>query len=139
MTRWGRPIAPVNVRVGVRLNHRHDRLERAWVVSRLIGLYTHAAFGDVLQNIDRARGVRVHHAPAPYDCKHDAAVGAAYEVHPSASTGDSAGPEMTVPFGRNLDPWHGQSHVRSALFQVVAHPMCVHVGPSAPETRSRIM
>jgi hypothetical protein len=41
--------------------------------------------------------------------------------------GDSAGPDITSPFGLNLEPWQGQSHVRSASFQATTQPMCVHV------------
>ena len=41
--------------------------------------------------------------------------------------GASAGPEMTSPFGLNRDPWHGQSHVRSASFQPTMQPMWVQV------------
>ena len=42
----------------------------------------------------------------------------------AAGRGDSAGPEMTSPAGVKREPWHGQSHVRSALFQPTVHPMC---------------
>ena len=39
-----------------------------------------------------------------------------------ALKGDSAGPEITRPSGENRDPWHGQSHVRSAAFHLTMHP-----------------
>ena len=35
----------------------------------------------------------------------------------TGGSGASAGPEITCPRGVNRDPWHGQSHVRSAGFQ----------------------
>src|SRR4029078_10135068 len=44
-----------------------------------------------------------------------------------SGSGVSAGPEITSPVGWKRDPWHGQSHVRSALFQPTMQPMCVHV------------
>src|SRR3982751_1675794 len=39
--------------------------------------------------------------------------------------GDSAGPAITDPSVANREPWHGQSQVRSAVFQVTRHPICV--------------
>jgi hypothetical protein len=52
---------------------------------------------------------------------------AAFVVQSTLGNGDSAGPEITSPFGLNRDPWHGQSHVRSASFQPTMHAMCVQV------------
>ncbi|HEX4682392.1 MAG TPA: hypothetical protein VH277_06785 [Gemmatimonadaceae bacterium] len=40
----------------------------------------------------------------------------------------NAGPVITLPQGSNLDPWHGWSHVFSALFHPTTHRMCVHTG-----------
>ena len=34
---------------------------------------------------------------------------------------------MTEPSAANMEPWQGQSHVRSALFQVTVQPLCVHL------------
>src|SRR5215203_4412908 len=38
---------------------------------------------------------------------------------------------MTSPSAENIEPWHGQSHVRSALFQVTVQPKCVQEAESA--------
>ena len=35
----------------------------------------------------------------------------------TGGSGASAGPEITCPRAVNREPWHGQSHVRSAGFQ----------------------
>jgi len=51
-------------------------------------------------------------------------IGVGYSI---SDNGDSAGPDRTAPFGLNLEPWHGQSQVRSASFQATTQPMCVHV------------
>src|SRR4029453_14061610 len=48
-------------------------------------------------------------------------------AHPTSESAAPAGPEMTSPVGLNREPWHGQSHVRSAVFHPTMHPMCVHV------------
>jgi len=50
---------------------------------------------------------------------------------PSLGNGSSAGPEKTSPVGLKRDPWHGQSQVWSALFQVTVHPKCVQDAESA--------
>jgi hypothetical protein len=34
-----------------------------------------------------------------------------------------AGPSTTSPFIENLEPWQGQSHVRSPLFHSNSHPI----------------
>jgi hypothetical protein len=44
-----------------------------------------------------------------------------------SDSGDSAGPASTSPLGLNREPWHGQSHVRSAVFHATSQPRCVHV------------
>lgn len=49
-----------------------------------------------------------------------------YEDEDGSFSGDSAGPEITLPSGVNREPWHGQSHVRSAEFHRTLQPMCVH-------------
>jgi hypothetical protein len=43
--------------------------------------------------------------------------------HSISGSGDSAGPAITFPSGWNREPWHGQSHVRSASFHSTVHPM----------------
>lgn len=48
-------------------------------------------------------------------------------LNSTLGSGDSAGPEITSPFGLNRDPWHGQSHVRSASFQPTMQAMWVQV------------
>ena len=58
-----------------------------------------------------------------------------------AGRGFSAGPEITSPSGVKREPWHGQSHVRSASFQPTTQPMCVQMAernvsdPSGRDTR----
>ena len=47
--------------------------------------------------------------------------------HSTSGSGASAGPEITSPVGLKREPWHGQSHVRSAVFQPTVHPMCVQM------------
>ena len=37
-----------------------------------------------------------------------------------------AGPLMTLPYGSKREPWHGQSHVFSVLFQSTMQYRCVH-------------
>src|SRR5262249_42976976 len=44
------------------------------------------------------------------------------------SSPEMAGPLRTSPVGRKREPWHGQSHVRSVLFQWTWQPMCGHTG-----------
>jgi len=46
-------------------------------------------------------------------------------------SGSVAGPWITAPSCANTEPWHGQSQVESALFQVMEHPMCVHAAEKA--------
>jgi putative transposase len=50
-----------------------------------------------------------------------------FVVYSTLDSGDSAGPEITSPLVLNRDPWHGQSHVRSASFQATMQAMWVHV------------
>ena len=38
-----------------------------------------------------------------------------------------AGLSINLPFSSNLEPWHGQSQVCSALFHFKAHPRCGHL------------
>ena len=46
-------------------------------------------------------------------------------------SGSRAGPWMTVLSASNIEPWHGQSQVRSALFQVTVQPLCVQLADTA--------
>jgi cation diffusion facilitator family transporter len=53
---------------------------------------------------------------------------------PQISRGGSglrAGPWITVPSTSKIEPWHGQSQVRSALFQVTVQPLCVQLAETA--------
>jgi len=34
---------------------------------------------------------------------------------------------MTDPSAAKIEPWHGQSQVLSALFQVTVQPLCVQI------------
>ena len=38
---------------------------------------------------------------------------------------------MTSPVAENIEPWQGQSQVRSALFQVTGQPLWVHAADKA--------
>jgi hypothetical protein len=51
----------------------------------------------------------------------------------TGTTGNAfaAGPWITSPSTAYLDPWQGQSQVRSVSFQSTVQPMWVHRGDSA--------
>ena len=48
----------------------------------------------------------------------------------TASKSSMAGPLITLPQASNLDPWQGQSHVRSVEFQSTRHPRWGHMAES---------
>src|SRR4051812_25930666 len=57
-------------------------------------------------------------------CVHSSSSGEA------GSSGDSAGPANTWPVGLKREPWHGQSQVDSAAFQLTMQPRWVQTGES---------
>src|ERR1051325_3521011 len=49
----------------------------------------------------------------------------------TGASGRVAGPSITDPSTAKREPWHGQSHVVSALFHATMHPRCVHTADTS--------
>src|SRR5829696_5307152 len=64
------------------------------------------------------------------------AVGAHQSSSGLRSSRCTAGPCSTSPSGAKRDPWHGQSQLRSARFQLTWQPRCVQVAETATSVPS---